>query len=240
MRAYHHFSVNRSLKHLLIAFGVLLVPLFLLIAFSLVSHISFFLIFSQIIVSAWRLLRAFLISIIIAWVIVVLIVNKKFEGASLAVLDVMQSLPTFAILPIGVHYFGYSNTTIILFLIITIIWPVVFSIVSSLKQANQSWHEAVIMTRIKGWNYLQYYLLPVTYPGIITGAIIGLGEGWEALIGTEILLNTPKGLGAFFNRFADNSAMTLFGVLVFLSIIFAINKLVWLPLLDRSHRLIEE
>jgi ABC-type nitrate/sulfonate/bicarbonate transport system permease component len=139
-------------------------------------------------------------------------------------------------LPVAVRYLGEGEFTIITFLSITIIWPIIFSIVSALKQSDKSWSEAVSISRIGGLDYVKYYLLPVTSPGIVTGAIIGLGDGWEALIATELLLETEKGLGPFFKGFSDNSAMTFFGVLVFLSIIFTINKFVWLPLLEKSHQ----
>ncbi len=240
MRAYHHFSVRRSTKHLAISFGILLIPLLLLIAFSVVNKLSFLNILSDFGISAGRLFVAFVISLVLGWLAVVLVVNTKIETASVAVLDVLQSLPTFAILPVGVHYFGRGEVTIIFFLVITIIWPIIFSILSSLKQANQSWKDAVTMSRISRSDYLRYYLLPVTAPGIMTGTIIGLGEGWEALIGMELLINAENGLGPFFGSFSNNSTMTLFGVLIFLSIIFTLNKFIWLPLLEKSHRLMEE
>ncbi len=239
MRAYHHFSVNRSAKHLLIAFAILLLPLVGLFVFSLVSGIAFGTTLYDLGVSIWRLSIAFLISTILAWLLVVIFIRKHTEGPALAIFDVLQSLPTFTILPIAVRFLGGGNITIITFLIITIIWPIIFSIVSALKQADRSWFEAVTISRIKGFDYIRYYLLPVTLPGIVTGAIIGLGDGWEALVATELLLGTKTGLGPFFQGFADNSSMTLFGVLVFLSVIFTINKFIWLPLLEKSHQLME-
>lgn len=239
LRAYHHFSINRSLPHLAVAFAVLALPLAGLFAFSFVSGVSFTLALSDILISTWRLTVAFIFATVIAWVLVVVLIRGRTESSALAVFDVLQSLPTFTILPIAVHYFGESELTIITFLGITIIWPIIFSIVSALKQADKSWSDAVTMSRIGGWHYVRLYLFPVTAPGIVTGAIIGLGDGWEALIATELLLGTKTGLGPFFSGFADNSAVTLFGVVVFLSFVFAINKFVWLPLLDRSHRLVE-
>lgn len=239
MRAYHHFSVNRSLEHLAIAFCLFLIPLFGLFVFSLVSGISFYATLSDLSISLWRLFVAFIFATIIAWVLVVVLIKGRTEGLSLALFDVMQSLPTFTILPIAVHYLGQSEKTIIIFLIITIIWPIIFSIVSSIKQVDQSWSDAVAMSRIKRFDYIRYYLLPVTTPGIVTGAIIGLGDGWEALIATEIILGVKTGLGAFFQGFSNNSAETLLGVLVFLSVVFTINKLIWLPLLEKSHTMLE-
>ncbi len=240
MRAYHHFSLNRSHKHLFVGFFILLLPLILLIIFSAITKLSFILSLESILISTIRLGVAFIFATIIAWVLVVLLIRGKTENASLAVFDVMQSLPTFTILPIAVHYLGTSELTIILFLIITIIWPIIFSIVSSLKQVDQNWHDAVKISRIGGLDYIRYFLLPVTAPGIVTGAIIGLGDGWEALIATELLLQMNSGLGPFFNTFSTSSSTTLFGVIIFLSMIFVINKFVWLPLLEKSHRLIEQ
>lgn len=240
MRAYHHFSVNRSGKHLLVAFAFLLVPLAGLFLFSLVSDVSFFATIFDLFVSMWRLFVAFIFAVVLAWVLVVVLIRGKTEIPALAFFDVMQSLPTFTILPFAVHYLGQSERTIITFLTITIIWPIVFSIVSSIKQVDRSWADAVMMSRIRAIDYVRYYLFPLTAPGIVTGAIIGLGDGWEALIATEIILRVKVGLGPFFQGFSDNSAETFLGILVFLSVIFTINKLVWLPLLEKSHAMVEQ
>ncbi len=240
MRAYHHFSTNRTRLHLLVGFAVLALPLVALSVFSFINNISLGGAIGDLFISTWRLFLAFILATILAWLIVVIFVRGRTESPALAILDVLQSLPTFTILPIAVRFLGGSELTIIFFLTITIIWPIIFSIISSLKQADRSWHEAVSVSRIKDLDYIKLYLLPVTTPGIVTGAIIGLGDGWEALIATELLLGTKTGLGPFFSSFSANTTTTLFGVLVFLSFIFAINKFIWLPLLDKSHRLTEQ
>lgn len=240
MRAYHHFSLNREAKHLIAGFAIILIPLFGLFAFSKVSGIDFSTALYDLSVSVWRLGIALAIGTVFAWILVVTLVRGKMSGFALSFFDVMQSLPTFTILPIAVHYLGDGEVTIILFLVITVIWPIIFSIVSSLKQAEKSLTEAVFISRIAGIDYIKYYLLPLTAPGIVTGAIIGLGDGWEALIATEIILQTKTGLGPFFQSFAKDSSTTLLGVLVFLSVIYTVNKFIWLPLLEKSHELVEE
>lgn len=238
MLAYHHFSLNRSRRHLLLAFAMLLFPLFALLIFSYATNLNFKSSVFDLLVSMWRLGCAFLIATTIAWLLVVTVIGSKLEGAALALFDVMQSLPTFIILPLGIHYFGQTEKTIILFLVITIIWPIIFSIVSSLKQVNRSWREAVAISRLRGFNYVRYFLFPVTTPGITTGAIIGLGDGWEALVATELLIHATTGLGPFFAKFSTDTTMTMFGVLIFLSIIFTLNKFIWLPLLEKSHEMV--
>ncbi len=240
MRAYHHFPLSRSRRHLVASFSLILLPLAGLFFFSYVSGIQVNTILTELLISSWRLAIAFIIAIVLAWLAVVCLVRGKTANGTLALFDVLQSLPTFAILPLAVSIFGSGTTTIIFFLVLTIIWPVIFSIVSALKQSERSWREAVLITRIKGLRYIKYYLLPLTFPGIITGAIIGLGEGWEALVATELITKTKSGLGPFFNSFSNNYQITLLGVFMFLLMIFTLNKFIWLPLLEKSHRMLEE
>src|SRR5437870_2496925 len=98
IRAYHTISVNRSLSHLLAGFGLILLPLLAMIAFSLVSGIAFSVVFDALFISSLRLFVAFIIATVIAWVLVVWLIQGKTASPTLAFFDVMQSLPTFTIL----------------------------------------------------------------------------------------------------------------------------------------------
>src|SRR5262245_47819565 len=99
MQAYHHFPTNRSLRHLAVGFGFLLLPLLGLLAFSKVTGIPFLTVTYDLLLSTWRLAVAFVIATVIGWSLVVLLIRGKTEHPTLAILDVLQSLPTFAILP---------------------------------------------------------------------------------------------------------------------------------------------
>jgi ABC-type anion transport system duplicated permease subunit len=86
-----------------------------------------------------------------------------------------------------------------------------------------------------------YFVFPISYPGLVTGSIVGLGEGWEAVVGAEIIVGIQSGgLGSFFSINSASSHLVIFGVLALLLFIFSLNKLVWLPMLERSHRLLSE
>ena len=239
MRAYQHFSINRSTTRILPIAGILLVPVFLMFIFSVVTEISFNSFLNALLISFARVFAAYFFSLLLAWLVVVGFMRGKAENFFVSLFDVLQSLPTFTILPIAITFLGQSELVIFFFSVLTIIWPIIFSIYSSIKKADKSWQEAVTISKISGWNYLRYYLFPVTFPGIITGSVIGLGSGWESLIATELLTQTNKGLGPFFNLFSQNNSTTLLGILVVLSIIYSIDKLLWLPLLKRSNDLLE-
>ena len=123
---------------------------------------------------------------------------------------------------------------------LAIIWPLLFSLISTLKLVKTEWEEAVAISHLKGFAYLMKFIIPASLPGLITGSIIGLGDGWEALIATEIIIGVNAGLGNFFQKFSADTAVTAFGVLGLLLVIFTINKLIWLPLLNMAHAKWEE
>jgi NitT/TauT family transport system permease protein len=235
-----HLFIYRSRLHILITVASLLLPFAFLFFFSHVSHVSSRELFTDMSESGLRLFIAYIIAVILAWLMAVLFYEGKRAIIALPVFDVLQSFPTFAALPLGTLYFGAGNFTVVFFLVITVIWPLFFTIISSLKLSKHEWREAVDVSRIRGWKYIKMYLLPVTIPGLITGSIIGLGEGWEALVATEIIVGTPRGIGQFFQTFSTNAPVTGFGIFGLLLVIFVINKLLWLPLLDWSHRTMDE
>lgn len=233
-------SVYQSQKHLVITLFVVALPFLFLLWFSQFSGIAISQLFSDIGISLTRLIIAYVFSAIIAWILAVLFYRGRRAAVALPFFDVLQSFPTFAIVPLAVLTFGKTNATIIFFLVITIIWPILFSIISSLKLIKHDWEEAAEISGLRGIDYVRHFLWPISIPGLITGSIIGLGEGWEALVATEIIMGIQMGLGNFFGTNASHGEITALGVLGLLIIIFSINKLLWLPLLEASHHRMEE
>lgn len=232
--------IYQSRKHLAITLGVVVLPFLFLLLFSRFAHIATGKLFLDIAVSCARLAVAYAIAALLGWGLAVLFYKGKRAIVALPLFDVLQSFPTFALLPLAAFVWGVSNITVIFFLIITIIWPIIFSIISSLKLIKHDWEEAVTVAQLSGKNYLTYFLFPVSIPGLVIGSVIGLGEGWEALVATEIIMNIDPGLGNFFQAFSRNAPVTVFGIFGLLLLIFAVNKLVWLPLMEWSHHQMEE
>lgn len=226
--------------HLIATFLIIVAPFLFLLIFSRLAHIVTKTLFEDLFISTGRLAIAYLIAAIFGWFFAVSFYRGKKAIIALPIFDVLQSFPTFAALPLAVFFWGRSNSVIIFFLVITVIWPILFSVFSSLKLVKHDWQEAVEMSGLSGLNYIRFFLLPVTIPGLITGSIIGLGEGWEALIATEIIVGIKPSLGVFFEGFSQNVSITVLGILGFLIFIFSINKILWLPLLEWSHRKMEE
>lgn len=241
MRKPHaHAFIYRSRLHRFVTVFLLILPFAFFLFFARLTAISSAKLFEDIGISVMRLLAAYVIALGIAWICAILFYQGKRAIVALPLFDVLQSFPTFAVLPFATLFLGSSHMTVIFFLVVTIIWPIFFSVINSLHMIKHDWHEAVEISQLSGVSYLKMFLLPITIPGLVTGSVIGLGEAWEALIATEIIVGTKTGLGNFFNLFSRDPQITTFGILGFLILIFSINKLILTPLSEWSHRKMEE
>ena len=241
MRKHHaHARIYRSRLHRLVTVLFVALPFIFFLLFARFARLSALQLFDNITTSLIRLVIAYAIAVTLAWIFAVLFYQGERAVIALPIFDVLQSFPTFAALPLATVFLGRSTVTVVFFLVITIIWPIFFSLISSLHLIKHDWREAVEISGLSGFSYLKLFLFPITIPGLITGSVIGLGEAWEALIATEIIVGVQMGMGNFFNMFSHDPTITSFGILGFLILIFSIGKLVWTPLLEWSHHQMEE
>jgi ABC-type nitrate/sulfonate/bicarbonate transport system permease component len=236
----NRMKIYKSRKHLAATFLIIVAPFLFLLFFSKIEQIAISTMFGDVLTSIGRLFIAYVIAAVLAWVLAVVFYRGRISHWVLPIFDVLQSFPEFAILPLAVHFWGRTNFTVIFFLVLTVIWPILFSILSSLRLAHHDWDEAVEIYHLSGINYFKKFIWPLSIPGLITGSIIGLGEGWGALVATEIIVNYRGGLGEFFQTYSQNTTVTMLGILGLLIIVFSINKLIWSPILEASHKLLEE
>jgi ABC-type nitrate/sulfonate/bicarbonate transport system permease component len=233
-------KIYASKWHLRLAFLLIILPFLFFFLFSKFAHIVTGQLFLDLGVSVFRLAIAYLVSVALAWVLGVSFYRGRRSEVALPIFDVLQSFPTFAALPLATLAFGASEVTVFISLVITVIWPILFSILSSLKLQRRDWEEVTEIYPLPRLVYFRKFLWPISVPGLVTGSIIGLGEGWEALVATEIIVGPPNGLGGFFQAFSSSVSVTAFGILGLLLLIFTVNKILWIPLLDQSHKLLED
>lgn len=240
MRKSHHTLIYQSRRHIAATILFVALPSIFLLIFSQVARVGARALFVDFGISLLRLAAAYGIAAVLGWTLAAAFYRGRRATIALPFFDVLQSFPTYAALPIAILFFGPSNRIIIFFLVFAIIWPIFFSVVSQLRLIRRDWEEAVAVSRLSGFSYLRLFLLPASMPGLITGSIVGLGDGWEALVATEIIVHIPRGLGNFFQSYSSHTAVTAFGMLGLLVLIFSINKLIWLPLMEHSRTLYEE
>ncbi len=239
-RSNGHARMYVSKAHVAATLFFVFAPFAFVLIFSKLAHIAAPILLVDIAISIIRLFFGYIIAALLGWGLAIAFYRGKRAIVALPIFDVLQSFPTFAALPLAIWLWGPSNTTVIIFLVLTIIWPIFFSVVSAMKLIKHEWEEAAQIMNLRGWNFFKLFLLPISIPSLVTGSIIGLGEGWEAIVATEIIVGMKSGLGNFFSSYSANTGVTTFGILGLLLLIFSVNKILWLPLLEKTHEKLAE
>jgi sulfonate transport system permease protein len=235
-RIVHGFKLGVRKYYILFVIAIFLASMFLVALISSQQNINIGSIFLDLILSTFRLLCAYAISLLLATIIALLIGQRKIGDALIPLFDLMQNLPSFALIPLFILFFGYSNLMIIIFAATSILWPILFYALHAIRAGKTELNDVATIFNAKGWKKSIYYHLPLIFPALITGSIVGISIGWEAVIGVEIL-GMPGGIGKFLNSALtqDKTAFTL-GLFLLLLLVFIINRLIWMPLLKKAQK----
>ncbi len=234
-RIIHGFHLTRKRKHKRTTFFFLAVIVIIIALIGFYSGSSFGMLASALGLSLFRLVSAYIISLIVATLIAISISNNKIGDSLIPIFDLMQNLPSFALIPLFVLWLGYTNIMTIVFAATSILWPILFYMLRALKMENKDKEDAAKIFGATGFKKMLFFSLPVAFPAMVTGSIVGFSIGWEAIIGVEII-GLSNGIGPFINNPANvgNKGLIL-GLSALLLVVFLINRLVWMPLLKKSQ-----
>lgn len=203
-----------------------------------ISTLDFGQILGGFLASLARVSIAYILALVVAIFIALTITsNKTVENIFLPIFDVLQSFPSFALFPVLVIALKNSPEVVIVSVLsLAMLWEMLFSLIGGIKNRRQDLEEAATIFGAHGFKRLFRFTLPDLLPSITTGSIIGWGEGWEFIIGAELLVKTNIGVGSYLGRLGNNQEnLTLaLGIVVLLMLLFIINKLLWLPLLSKA------
>lgn len=237
-QANHQKDPHIQRRQRFISFAFIGMVLIILFAFAQVKSINWFEFYTFFASSLLSVVIAYVIAAGLAFVLSLSATkNKWLENILLPILDVAQSFPTFALIPVLIAIFGTNRIVVVIFLVITIIWPITFTLISAIKGERRDLSEAATVYGARGLKRLWFFRLPVMFPSFITGSIIGWGEAWEALIGAEIIAKV-LGIGSLLGKLGENGNVTqlVLGIAMYLFLIFVLNQIVWIPLLNYSSR----
>jgi ABC-type nitrate/sulfonate/bicarbonate transport system permease component len=236
IHASHRLRIYRHKRHHAVAIATLLIPLIILIVIGMISGTEFFRIIQALIVSVYRLAFGYGISLILGVGIAILLGTTKWGDSATPVLDVLQNIPSFALIPIFAAFMGFTDTMAITFIATSVIWPILFYVLTAIHTSRGDLGDAATIFGAIGWRRITHYLIPLSFPAIITGSIVAISIGWEAVIGIEII-GYHNGIGVLLNNasLAHHNSLLVAGIGVLLLLVFVINRLVWTPLIEKTH-----
>jgi len=235
-RALHRAHLTRHRRAWLIM-ALIVGTALLLVASGYFNGVAWPTLADAVVRTTYRLALAYGIALLIGVSIALIVGWSPFIDFFFPFFDILQNLPSFALFPLFIYFLGFTDLMIILFAVSSIVWPILFAILTAIKSAHTDLNDAATIFGARGLRRIRYYLAPLSFPAVLTGSIVGIAIGWEAVIGAEIIANIA-GFGAFIKN-VDTTGINptaIAGALGILVIVFIINRLIWAPLLDESSR----
>jgi len=174
--------------------------------------------------------------------------SHRASHVLLPLLDIFQSVPVLGFLPVVFllvlnRFPGTAGQELasIIMIFTAMAWAPTFGVIAGVNAIPADIKEVSRAYGIRGLRYLRQIILPAVYPELVWSSILAWGGGWylipieEFIPGSDIKL---PGIGRYIavaGRQLD-LASALFGLMILVGIIFAIDQLVWRPLGRRADK----
>lgn len=108
---------------------------------------------------------------------------------------VINPLPSIAVLPLAMIWFGVSNTAVLFVVAESVLWPLAINLTSGFSTVNPTLLMVGRNLGLRRWRYVRRVLLPGALPSIISGLNIGWAMAWRTAIAAELVFGTSGGNG---------------------------------------------
>ena len=174
------------------------------------------------------LIKGYLAGLAIAAVLTALASVSRLGADLLETLTAMfNPLPSIALLPLALIWFGLGDSSVIFVLIHAVLWAVALNTFSGFRSLNQTLKMVGQNYGLSNLGYICRILIPGAFPNILTGLKVGWAFAWRTLIAAELVFGVSSGSGGlgwyvFENKnqllipevFAGLLTVILFGLLV--------------------------
>src|SRR5947208_8935193 len=178
--------------------------------------------------------------------------SHRASHVLLPLLDIFQSVPVLGYLPIvfaiflgtgsQANPFGLQIAAIIL-IFTAMAWSPTFGVIAGINAIPADIKEASRAYGLRGFRYLRQIVIPAVYPELVWTSILAWGSGWYLIPIEEYVpfKGSPisaGGLGSYIAQASAHSdlASALFGLIILVGMIYAIDQLVWRPLGARAEK----
>jgi len=174
------------------------------------------------------LIKGYVAGLVIAAVLTAFASVSRIGADLLETLTAMfNPLPSIALLPLALIWFGLGDGSVIFVLIHAVLWAVALSTLSGFRGLSPTLKMVGQNYGLSNLGYIVRILIPGAFPSILTGLKVGWAFAWRTLIAAELVFGVSSGSGGlgwyvFENKnqlripevFAGLLTVILFGLLV--------------------------
>ena len=104
-------------------------------------------------------------------------------------------LPSIALLPLALIWFGLGPASVIFVLIHAVLWAVALNTFAGFRSVSPTWKMVGQNYGLSGPGYIARILIPGAFPSILTGLKVGWAFAWRTLIAAELVFGVSSGSG---------------------------------------------
>ncbi len=109
--------------------------------------------------------------------------------------SMFNPLPSIALLPLALIWFGLGNGSIIFVLIQAVLWTVALNTFSGFRAVSPTLRMVGQNYGLSKIGYVARILIPGAFPSILTGLKVGWAFAWRTLIAAELVFGVSSGSG---------------------------------------------
>lgn len=142
------------------------------------------------------LLISMAIGIFVAAIMTTLATWTRIGEDILVLLTAMLNpLPSIAILPLAILWFGLNSTALIVVIANAVIWPIAINVSMGFRTVNPTLLAVGRNIGLSGWKLVRDVLMPAALPHTISGLKTGWAFGWRTIIAAELVFGVAGGKG---------------------------------------------
>lgn len=149
------------------------------------------------------LLTSMVIGMVIAAVLTTLATWTRIGEDILVLLtSILNPLPSIAILPLAILWFGLNTTALTVVIANAVVWPIAINVSMGFRTVNPTLLAVGRNIGLSGWRLVRDVLVPAALPHTISGLKTGWAFGWRTIIAAELVFGVAGGkggLGYFIN-----------------------------------------
>src|SRR6478736_734449 len=120
---------------------------------------------------------------------------QRVENFFLPLISALMPIPSFALVPLFMLWFGIGNLTTILIVFYAATFPMIFNTWSGVRSVNPIWLRAAGAMGADEQSLFWKVIIPGASPFIITGMRQAFLRAWIAVVGAEMIAASDWGLG---------------------------------------------
>lgn len=142
------------------------------------------------------LLQGYALGLALALALTMLAMMTRIGNDLLETLTSMfNPLPSIALLPLALIWFGLGDKSIIFVLVHAVLWAVALNAHSGFRSVSNTLRMVGRNYGLGGMRFVFKILIPAAFPSILTGLKIGWAFAWRTLIAAELVFGASSGKG---------------------------------------------